>query len=115
MFTLVSFPVTFTKTSLLTSAETDWSVTFNGTTMTGPTMTGNPLIFAPVPNGTYAYSIADVPGFHQTTLPYSGTLTVDGAALAESIAFTPVEYTVTVSESGLPSGSDGVSRSTVRQ
>ncbi|MFZ0830606.1 MAG: hypothetical protein WCB18_09365 [Thermoplasmata archaeon] len=104
VFTLVSFPVTFTKTGLLTSAETDWSVTFNGTTMTGPTMTGNPLIFAPVPNGTYAYSIADVPGFHQTTLPYSGTLTVDGAALAESIAFTPVEYTVTVSESGLPSG-----------
>ncbi|MGC2289826.1 MAG: hypothetical protein WA688_08230 [Thermoplasmata archaeon] len=104
VFTLVTFPVEFTKTGLLTGAETDWSVTFDGVTMTGPTMSGNPLVFAPVPNGTYAYSIADVPGFHQTTLPYSSTLNVDGTALAESIAFLPVEYTATVSESGLPSG-----------
>ncbi len=102
-FSLVTYPVQFTQTGL--PDGTDWTVTFNGTSLTGTTSpTPDPLLFPAVPNGTYSYSIADVPGFHETTLPYTGILTVVGAALAETIAFNSVNYTATISESGLPSG-----------
>ncbi|MCL4308054.1 MAG: YncE family protein [Candidatus Thermoplasmatota archaeon] len=96
---VATYPVTFTETGL--PSGTNWSVTVNGTTQS---TVGSTIAFTE-PNGTYAYSIADVPGWHQTTLPYSGTIAVHGSAVAEpTLAFARVVYTVTVTESGLPNG-----------
>ena len=56
-------------------------------------------------NGTIPYAIGDVPGEHQTTLPYIGSLTVNGGPLTEpTLVFTPMTYAVTFTESGLPGG-----------
>jgi hypothetical protein len=102
-FTLVTYPVQFTKTGLPNGQN--WSVTFNGVTLNGTTSDQpDPLMFAAEPNGTYAYSIMDISGFHQNTIPYRGTEVVDGAGIAESVSFSQVLYNVTFSESGLPSG-----------
>ncbi len=99
VFTQVTNPVTFSETGL--PSGTSWSVTLNGVLQSSTTDT---LTF-PEPNGSYSYGIADVPGWHQTTLPYSGTVTVDGASVSEPIlVFTQVTYPVTFPETGLPSG-----------
>jgi hypothetical protein len=102
-FNEVTYGVSFSESGL-PSGQT-WSVTFNGATMSTTTdgLTDT-LTFANEPNGTYTYSIADVPGWHQTSLAYSGTLTLSGAALAESVTFAQVTYDVSLAESGLPSG-----------
>ena len=76
-------------------------MTLGGSTVSSTTST----ITFTEPNGTYAYTITDVPGWHQTTLPYTGSVMVNGAAVPEpTLAFTQVTYTVTFTESGLPSG-----------
>ena len=97
-FTQVTYTVPFTENGL--PSGTSWSVTVNGVTHSSAAATVN---FAE-PNGTYAYSIADVPGWHQTALPYSGSVVVNGAAVSEpTLVFTQVTYAVTFTESGLPS------------
>ena len=99
VYSPVMYTVTFTESGL--PSGTSWSVTLGGSTESSTTST---IIFSE-PNGTYAYTIADVPGWHQTTLPYTGSVTVNGAAVPEpTLAFTQVTYTVTFTESGLPSG-----------
>jgi hypothetical protein len=94
-----SHAVTFEETGL--PSGTTWSVTLNGVTKSAST---NAINF-PQPNGTYAYTIGNVAGWHQTTLPYAGSVTVNGVAVTEpTLAFLQVTYTVTFTESGLPSG-----------
>ena len=96
---IATYTVTFTESGL--PAGTSWSVTVNGTTHSS---TSNTITFSE-PNGTYPYSIADVPGWHQTTLPYSGSVTVDGASVSEpALVFTEETYAVTFTESSLPGG-----------
>ena len=98
-FTQVTYAVTFTETGL--PSGTSWSVTLNGVLQSSTTDT---LTF-PEPNGSYAYTIGDVAGWHQTSVPYSGSVTVNGAAVTEpTLAFTQVTYAVTFTETGLPSG-----------
>ena len=92
---LSTYPVTFSESGL--PSGTSWSVTLNGSTQLG---TGN-LIFTE-PNGTHSYTVGSVPGY--TASPSSGTVTVAGVAVTQSITFTPVTYTVTFTESGLPAG-----------
>ena len=99
-FTEVTYSVAFNETGL-PSGQT-FSVTFNSVTESLVTDGGeDSLSFAAVPNGTYSYSIADVPGWHQTSVPYSGTLLVNGSAVVEALAFSPFEYAVTLTETGL--------------
>ena len=99
VYTQVTYTVAFTESGLPTG--TSWSVTVSGTIHSS---TSSPISFTE-PNGTYAYSIADVRGRHQTALPYAGTVTVNGATVIEpTLAFTQVAYTAMVRESGLPSG-----------
>jgi YVTN family beta-propeller protein len=98
-FTEVTYWVTFAETGL--PSETTWSVTLGGSAVSSTTST---ITFGS-PNGTYAYTITDVSGWHQTTLPYMGSVLVNGAGVTEpTLAFTQVTYTVTFTESGLPSG-----------
>ncbi|MGI0054721.1 MAG: beta strand repeat-containing protein, partial [Thermoplasmata archaeon] len=98
-FVQVTYAVTYMETGL--PAGVLWTVTLNGTliTLAAP----NPIT-ALLPNGTYTYEIGDVQGWHQTTVPYSGSGTINDPGLNVTIAFTQVEYAVTFAESGLPSG-----------
>lgn len=86
-------------------AGTRWSVSVNGTTGTNVTSGPGGVVFFSEPNGTFAYSIADVAGWHESTLPYSGTITVRGFNLFEPYAaYSRVTYTVLIQASGLPAG-----------
>ena len=100
--TTVSVPtysVTFTESGL--PSGTSWSVTLAGSPQTS---TNSAITFTEA-NGTYAYTVGSVSGY--TASPSSGSETVAGAAVSITITFTAVSvttYTVTFSESGLPSG-----------
>ncbi|MGC8580584.1 MAG: hypothetical protein ACP5MB_11100, partial [bacterium] len=59
------------------------------------------------PNGTYSYTIGSISGYSSS--PSSGSITVNGKNITQSITFTPLKttvtkYSVTFTESGLPSG-----------
>jgi magnesium-transporting ATPase (P-type) len=73
-------------------------VTLNGTTETSTTS----IISFTEPNGTYSFSIASINGY--SVSPSSGRITVNGSNVNVGITFTLVTYTVTFTESGLPSG-----------
>ncbi len=95
----VSYPVWFNETGL--PSGTDWSVTLNGTVNSS---TSDSIGFEES-DGTYLYAITDVPGWHQTTLPYTGTVSVSGTPVAEpTLEFIQVNYSVSFTESGLPGG-----------
>ena len=93
------YPVTFTESGL--PAGTSWSVTLNGATQSS---TGSSISFNEA-NGTYSFTIGAVSGYSAS--PSSGSVTVNGAAVSKAITFSavaPTTYTVTFTESGLPSG-----------
>lgn len=93
--------VIFTESGI--PSGTSWSVTLNGTQEGA---TGSAIAFM-VPNGTYSYSVGDVPGWHQTTLPYNGLVAVRGSTVIEpTLAFTHLTYSVTFTETPLPSGTN---------
>ncbi len=95
-----TFPITFSETGLPTTSS--WGVTINDTLEFEPT--GTPIV-GEVPNGSYTYSISDYSGYHQLTLAYSGAGTISGTGITEpTLAFAPVQYTVTFTEAGLPVG-----------
>ena len=95
-----SYMVTFNETGLPTG--TNWAVTLNGnqTSNTGPTITFTEK------DGTYNYTVGVPVGY--TAAPSSGSVTVVGKAVGQNVTFTkssgPTQYTVTFTESGLPSG-----------
>ncbi|MEM4058869.1 MAG: hypothetical protein QXZ12_09185, partial [Thermoplasmata archaeon] len=89
--------VTFTESGV--PSGTTWSVTFNGNTKSSTT---NTISFTGIANGTYSYSVGVVSGY--TANPSSGTIIVNGANVNQAITFSLVTYTVTFTESGLPSG-----------
>ncbi len=95
-FTLVTYTVSFTESGL--PAGTAWNVTLNGVKHQAVST----VISFLVPNGTYSYVLGIVPGY--TPSPASGSLTVNGAAVNQPISFSPKTYTVTFSETGLPTG-----------
>ena len=102
-FAPVTYAVTFAETGL--PSGLGWSVTVDGVAQSQTTVPGTNTLTFPEANGTYADSIADVPGWHQATLPYSGTVTVNGASVIEpTLVYAPVAYTVKFGETGLPSG-----------
>jgi photosystem II stability/assembly factor-like uncharacterized protein len=92
--------ITFEETGL--SLGSVWYVTLNGTTENS---TSNNIIFME-PNGTYSFHILPPPG--TTASPISGTVTVTGSNVTETVHFAsalPKTYEVTFSETGLPLGS----------
>ena len=94
------YSVTFTESGL--PSGTSWQVTVDGVTQKA--VAGISIVFSE-PNGSYAYQIGDVSGWHQSAVPYSGTVTVRGSPIAyPTLAFVQVLYTVTFLESGLPAG-----------
>ena len=100
IFSQVIFNMTFTESGL--PSGTAWSVTLNGTMKVSTTST----ISYMETNGSYEYTIGSISGY--TISKSSGTATVSGSNTTVPITFTAVKvtskYTVTFTESGLPSG-----------
>lgn len=96
-FDLVKYPITFIASGL--PSGTSWSVTLNDGTQTSTT---SEITFTE-PNGTYSYVVGDVRGWHQSTLPYTGLVTVSGSTvIGLDLEFARVTYWVTFTEEGLP-------------
>ncbi|MEM3830466.1 MAG: hypothetical protein QXP36_14840, partial [Conexivisphaerales archaeon] len=95
-FMEVVYSVTFTETGL--TAGTSWSVTLGTTTQTSNT---NTITFTE-PNGSYSYSISGISGYRATA--YTGTVTVNGNAVSNSIVWSVITYPITMSETGIPTG-----------
>jgi hypothetical protein len=95
----LSFPYTVTFTESGLPSGTSWSATLGGTQHSSSTST----ITLSETNGTYSFSIQPPTGFKAT--PSSGTITVNGENVEQSVVFTSVPtYTVTFTASGLPTG-----------
>ena len=93
-----SYEVTFSETGL--ASGTSWSVTVNGTLISSSSSVATVREI----NGTYSYSVAPVAGYSLISA-HSGSFQVKGAPVNISLVFKQVLYSVTVTESGLPSGS----------
>ena len=93
-----TYSVTFAETGL--ASGTPWSVTLNGATQSSSTAS---IVFTE-PNGSYTFAVGTVSGY--TASPSTGTVTVAGTAVTQSISFTPAppsgEYPVTFAQTGLP-------------
>lgn len=77
---------------------TQWQVVLNGTS--GST-TGTMIGFS-FPNGSYAWSLGAVQGWHANS--YGGTVNVNGANVTIDLTWAEVKYNETFTETGLPSG-----------
>jgi DNA-binding beta-propeller fold protein YncE len=99
-FVQVTYSVTFREAGL--PSGTSWSVALSGTSLASASSS----ITFPEPNGSYPFELPPVIAGYGAT-PVSGTIVVDGTAVTRGITFAlepPTNYTVTFTESGLPSG-----------
>lgn len=92
------FSVEFTETGL--PAGSLWSLNLTGA---GTIRSTNQSIAFSVPNGTYSYQPATA---NPTFSALGGNVTVVGAAVVVSVSFSRVFYSVTFTESGLPTGTE---------
>ena len=76
------YTVAFSESGL--PSGTPWSVTLNGTTLSSTT---NTITFS-IANGTYSYIIGNISGYNISKS--SGSLTVNGKNLSESVTFSSV-------------------------
>ncbi|MFZ3355289.1 MAG: hypothetical protein WA549_00860 [Thermoplasmata archaeon] len=97
-FSLQSYTVTFTEVGL--PGGTMWSVTFDGQLGSS---TASQIDFSE-PNGTYSFTVASVGAYGPS--PASGKVTVEGGPTGKTITFTFFTYTVTFTETGLPTGTE---------
>jgi hypothetical protein len=83
-----------------------WTVAVNGVVKQRKTNGGTDVLnWTGLPSGTYAYSITDIGGWHQSTLTYGGSVVVNGASVNEpKLVYAQEMYTVTFTEKGLPAG-----------
>ncbi|EQD40376.1 thermopsin precursor, partial [mine drainage metagenome] len=95
-WTPTTYPIQFTEQGLPNG--TVWTVTVNGTAHTS-NLSG---ITVPEVNGSYPYSFGPVAGFIS---PSGGTLRIQGQARTVTAVFDPFNFTLTLIETGLPSGS----------
>ena len=98
-FSLSTYPVLFTEAGL--SGGTPWSVLIGGDQFSSSTAT----IRVPEANGSYGFTVPALSGFLPS--PGSGTIAVSGGVTNQTVLFlvvAPSAYSVTFSETGLPSG-----------
>jgi Thermopsin len=95
-FSPVLYPVTFTESGL--PGGNQWSATIGATTQTSTSTTA----VLNEENGTYSYSVASADSSYAPTA-YTGSVAVTGAPAGVSVTFELVTYSVSFSESGLPS------------
>jgi len=94
------YTLSFTETGLPSG------VSFTVATGVG-SASGSPTASFSVPNGTYSFTIANIisGGITYIPTPNAGYVTVNGANVNEPITFTQQSYSISISETGLPSGS----------
>jgi len=93
------YTVAFTESGL--PSGTSWSVNLNGTTLSS---TANTITFS-ITNGTYSYTIGNISGYNISKS--SGSLTVNGKNLSESVTFSSVlSTTPPPKKPSAPSSSD---------
>ena len=98
-FLQVKYAATFVEAGL--PVGTSWTVTLNGV---ASSTTRSTMEFS-MPNGTYVYSITDISGWHQATIPYVGGMSVNGTSVVEqTLRYFEMTYGVTFTETGLPLG-----------
>ncbi len=95
-FSPVTYAVTFNEGGL--PSGTTWFVTLEGV----PESANWVSIAYTEPNGSYSFTVGPVAGYAAN--PSSGFLTVNGADVKQVVTFTQVTYAVTLTETGLPSG-----------
>jgi len=98
-FHLVTYKMTFTETGLPSGY---WYVNITGQSSSGPIPSSQTSYSVSLPNGSYSYTVST--GNKEYKPSYSGSFTVNGVSVSESITFSEVTYTVTFTESGLPTG-----------
>ncbi len=98
-FNKVLYKITFTESGF--STGTTWYVNLTGGVDSGP-ITGLSYSFS-LTNGTYSYTLATSDKIYRPS-PSSGSFTVNGAEISEPVTFSRITYSVTFTESGLPSG-----------
>jgi hypothetical protein len=84
---LQTYFVTFTESGL--HSGTSWSVTLNRTTLSSKTST---ITFS-ITNETYSYTIDKISGYNIST--FSGSITVNGKDVTQSITFSSAPSTPT--------------------
>ncbi len=99
-FSLVTYRVTFTESGL--PSGTIWYVNITGGASYSSTT--STITFSEL-NGTYSYTVA-TGNKEYAPSPASGSFTVNGAVVSESITFNLFTYSVTFTESGLPTGTN---------
>ena len=98
-FSQVTYAVSFAAAGLPNG--TNWVVELDGVRQNST----RTAIAYHEPNGTYSYTLLDVSGWHQSTIPYAGWLTVNGSLRSEpTLEFFEVTYPLVAVESGLPLG-----------
>ncbi len=98
-----SYVITFYESGL--PANKDFEITLGRSTSSTTTDGLIDSVVFSEPNGTYAYTIHGIAGWQQSTLPYKGSITVNGVAILEpTLAYTQTTYPVSFSESGVPVG-----------
>ena len=91
-----TYSVAFTETGLPSGMQ--WGVFMDGAMTTS---VSSDISFA-LPNGTYSYTIESPANYGAS--PHSGSVVVSGKSANVSVTFTLMKYTVTFTETGLPSG-----------
>ena len=91
------YNITFIESGL--PSGTSWYVNLSN----GQSISGNgTTIMLSLPNGTYRYTITSLNKDYPPT-PSSGTITVNGSNMNVAVKFNLLTYTLTFTESGLPS------------
>ena len=98
-FNIITYGVTFEESGL--PSGTTWYVNLSNEIDSGA-ITGSSYSLS-LPNGTYTYEIATSNPEYKPTA-YTGSATVNGSAVSESVQFSQITYPVTFTETGLPSG-----------
>ncbi|HTP53962.1 MAG TPA: hypothetical protein VML94_03230 [Thermoplasmata archaeon] len=97
------FDATFSESGLPTGI--DWAIHFGNQTRSVVIQAASQTVTFASPNGTIPYAISDVSGWHQSTLPYHGSVTMQGAEITEpTLQYGRVAYSLAVTELGLPAG-----------
>ena len=90
------YHVTFMESGLPSNHV--WDLTFNSNSYT---LTNTSMTFHDLKNGTYSYSSSTTNPYYNS--PSSGSVTISGSDQSVTQTFTLVTYSVTFTESGLPS------------
>lgn len=104
-YTKYAYTTTFTESGLPSGFTWVWYVNITATGFSDHIASNAPSLQTNLPNGTYTYSVASE---NKLYAPNStpGTVTVDAADQTVSVPFHLVVYTVTFTESGLPSATE---------